>query len=99
MFQCPLGLELLRVILPPNFTDVYLGFNALSGLSCYWISSSLRLRLSRFNALSGLSCYDEYDGFAIKVMSFNALSGLSCYGKNAQYFKFFMMLFMHTCYL
>ena len=29
---------------------------------------------------------------------FNALMGLSCYGKNVQYFKFFMILFMHPCY-
>ena len=33
------------------------------------------------------------------TVSFNALTGLSCYGKNVQYFKFFMILFMHTCYL
>ena len=33
------------------------------------------------------------------VKSFNALMGLSCYGKNVQYFKFFMILFMHPCYL
>ena len=30
---------------------------------------------------------------------FNALMGLSCYCKNVQYFKFFMILFMHPCYL
>ena len=30
---------------------------------------------------------------------FNALMGLSCYCKNVQYFKFFMILFMHTYYL
>ena len=32
-------------------------------------------------------------------LCFNALTGLNCYGKNVQYFKFFMILFMHTCYL
>ena len=32
-------------------------------------------------------------------LCFNALTGLSCYSKNVQYFKFFMILFMHTCYL
>ena len=54
---------------------------------------------SGFNALSGLSCYVMQDAPTLMVLSFNALSGLSCYGKNAQYFKFFMILFMHTCYL
>ena len=35
----------------------------------------------------------------LEIKGFNALMGLSCYGKNVQYFKFFMILFMHPCYL
>ena len=52
-----------------------------------------------FNALSGLSCYFFPDPILRRTNRFNALSGLSCYCKNVQYFKFFMILFMHTCYL
>ena len=51
------------------------------------------------NALSGLSCYMYLIIVKESDIRVNALSGLSCYGKNVQYFKFFMMLFMHTCYL
>ena len=75
------------------------GFNALSGLSCYAKSIYSIRPYSRFNALSGLSCYCMWVWSTNHHQRFNALSGLSCYGKNVQYFKFFMMLFMHTCYL
>ena len=75
-------------------------FNALSGLSCY--PGLLAGRWSNtgcFNALSGLSCYRNLGIRKADEASVNALSGLSCYSKNVQYFKFFMILFMHTCYL
>ena len=52
-----------------------------------------------FNALTGLSCYIFTPAREQQTWRFNALTGLSCYGKNTQYFKFFMILFMHTCYL
>ena len=52
-----------------------------------------------FNALMGLSCYAAARTQLSKNRCFNALMGLSCYGKNVQYFKFFMILFMHPCYL
>ena len=64
---------------------------AQSGLTL-WITT-------RFNALSGLSCYFVIVSLSLYQICFNALSGLSCYSKNVQYFKFFMILFMHTCYL
>ena len=35
----------------------------------------------------------------VSALRFNVLMGLSCYCKNVQYFKFFMILFMHPCYL
>ena len=74
-------------------------FNALTGLSCYSEHAIFVEMGTGFNALSGLSCYSTEWENVLRVRSFNALSGLSCYGKNAQYFKFFMILFIHTCYL
>ena len=76
MFQCPHGLELLRL------TYEVRGINP----RC-------------FNALTGLSCYHKEALNEFEKQCFNALTGLSCYSKNVQYFKFFMILFMHTCYL
>ena len=63
------------------------------------VSAIMVISLVCFNALTGLSCYYtgtlRYD----TQFGFNALTGLSCYRKNVQYFKFFMILFMHPCYL
>ena len=75
------------------------GFNALMGLSCYLCQWHQDLGYNSFNALMGLSCYSTEPNLLRTVWCFNALMGLSCYGKNVQYFKFFMILFMHTCYL
>ena len=74
-------------------------FNALMGLSCYLCQWHQDLGYNSFNALMGLSCYDFKTMKELYERRFNALMGLSCYGKNVQYFKFFMILFMHTCYL
>ena len=88
-FQCPHGLELLLNLLL-QFRLIFL-FQFFAGV---W-----HVMLHSFNALSGLSWYSTEWENVRRVRSFNALSGLSCYGKNAQYFKFFMILFIHTCYL
>ena len=77
----------------------YQGFNALTGLSCYMPGREMDISQSRFNALTGLSCYWTWNSISERCVRFNALTGLSCYGKNVQYFKFFMILFIHTCYL
>ena len=75
-------------------------FNALMGLSCYLYGPALHADMPlRFNALMGLSCYAIAPRSGRTATGFNALMGLSCYGKNVQYFKFFMILFMHPCYL
>ena len=74
-------------------------FNALMGLSCYKKKGMKTQRTWCFNALMGLSCYTIEHTRTLLYNCFNALMGLSCYGKNVQYFKFFMILFMHTCYL
>ena len=80
MFQCPRGLELLRMI--STLRSGVWRFNALTGLSCYLIIMTKFLRSICFNALTGLSCY----GWGIKSSRsgcrncFNALTGLSCYG-------------------
>ena len=74
-------------------------FNALMGLSCYskhWIRLQF---LSKFQCPHGLELLLLFFGYWIAGASFNALMGLSCYCKNVQYFKFFMILFMHPCYL
>ena len=76
-----------------------LSFNALMGLSCYIKEVCQRLYDSSFNALMGLSCYQTVNQMPTQPERFNALMGLSCYCKNVQYFKFFMILFMHPCYL
>ena len=57
MFQCPRGLELLRMI--STLRSGVWRFNALTGLSCYgWgIKSSRSGCRNCFNALTGLSCY------------------------------------------
>ena len=52
-----------------------------------------------FQCPHGLELLPDLADSAFDVNSFNALTGLSCYSKNVQYFKFFMILFMHTCYL
>ena len=64
-----------------------------------WGGGSAAPTIASFNALSGLSCYENDPDRTGGPICFNALSGLSCYSKNVQYFKFFMILFMHTCYL
>ena len=74
-------------------------FNALTGLSCYQVKCMFLIKQKCFNALTGLSCYQLFGCTRISLCRFNALTGLSCYSKNVQYFKFFMILFMHTCYL
>ena len=97
-FQCPHGLELLLVV---KF-DLTMVKN-VSMPSRAWIVTfqhfSGRLTSLCFNALTGLNCYWLQLIFLSPGSSFNALTGLNCYGKNVQYFKFFMILFMHTCYL
>ena len=97
-FQCPHGLELLLAFVV-KFGKSDKSFNALMGLSCYLIPECYKAVKESFNALMGLSCYNSLYVFILVLTSFNALMGLSCYGKNVQYFKFFMILSMHTCYL
>ena len=75
MFQCPHGLELLRVV------------RAIVNI------------VARFQCPHGLELLLGNAILTASKLSFNALMGLSCYGKNVQYFKFFMILFMHPCYL
>ena len=78
MFQCPLGLELLRYSLQP-WLHVRLGFNALSGLSCYsrlpFFFDFLRL----FQCPLGLELLRQGKYRICGWQRFNALSGLSCY--------------------
>ena len=76
-----------------------------------WVVTELKLWFmifpTSFNALMGLSCYWDQERSARFWWCFNALMGLSCYSKNAQYFKFPMILFYayllfisiyyHTC--
>ena len=97
-FQCPLGLELLLKFVPahtlPPMFQCPLGLELLRK---FW---KLFHKIFKFQCPLGLEllrykCHRAKD----QGICFNALSGLSCYGKNVQYFKFFMMLFMHTCYL
>ena len=59
-----------------------------------------RLIVSLFQCPHGLELLQPLSLSPLHHIScFNALTGLSCYSKNVQYFKFFMILFMHTCYL
>ena len=97
-FQCPHGLELLRPA-TCNLIAMRICFNALMGLSCYdgmqVIVNSYVVSMPSWAWVVTFLGYSVYaDG-----TSFNALMGLSCYCKNVQYFKFFMILFMHPCYL
>ena len=99
LFQCPHGLELLH---HADWIWHSAGY-IVSMPSRAWV---VTLEISHwqdvtacFNALTGLSCYVIGVGRPAASISFNALTGLSCYSKNVQYFKFFMILFMHTCYL
>ena len=75
-------------------------FNALMGLSCYEKFASALDLIHVFQCPHGLELLPGDESAAWQVYAcFNALMGLSCYGKNVQYFKFFMILFMHPCYL
>ena len=75
-------------------------FNALTGLNCYEDEALESLSPITFQCPLGLELLREVQQETfLSQWRFNALSGLNCYGKNAQYFKFFMILFMHTCYL
>ena len=56
MFQCPHGLELLRMI--STLRSGVWRFNALTGLSCYRWFGRHSWKIASFNALTGLSCYD-----------------------------------------
>ena len=78
VFQCPHGLELLPVASPMD-TVAPTCFNALMGLSCYYIVASVMEKVKCFNALMGLSCYNIDSYTEHQVLSFNALMGLSCY--------------------
>ena len=72
---------------------------APDGLSCYFILRKWRIQTGRFQCPHGLELLLLLSAAVCLSVSFNALTGLSCYDKNVQYFKFFMILFMHTCYL
>ena len=74
-------------------------FAGFEHLRCYCYYSFMENRILCFNALTGLSCYMRETKHTAVLQCFNALTGLSCYDKNVQYFKFFMILFIHTCYL
>ena len=119
MFQCPHGLELLRMI--STLRSGVWRFNALTGLSCYALVVTFIYREQLFQCPHGLELLPTKSQSLIRWLlfqcphglellhylllhrvcfwRFNALTGLSCYSKNVQYFKFFMILFMHTCYL
>ena len=74
-------------------------FNALMGLSCYLSVHTLKW-WSCVSMPSWAWVVTQRKHHVPELeRSFNALMGLSCYGKNVQYFKFFMILFMHPCYL
>ena len=106
LFQCPHGLELLHL-----FSDFISLSQSVSMPSWAWVvtleQAIASLSDKRFNALMGLSCYWKPSGRESSSPCFNALMGLSCYSKNAQYFKFPMILFYayllfisiyyHTC--
>ena len=99
MFQCPLGLELLRHDANRKVCTIHVSMPSRAWVVTFKLRSSPQHGLC-FNALMGLSCYNGLSlGQCIDILCFNALMGLSCYCKNVQYFKFFMILFMHTCYL
>ena len=91
------GLELL--LMEHGIARAMKSFNALSGLSCYGIQDAAYCRTWTFQCPHGLKLLLERAHAEMVELRFNALMGLSCYGKNLQYFKFFMILFMHTCYL
>ena len=96
-FQCPHGLELLRGT-ETLLIEIF-GFQCPHGLELLqpcWIFALSSLAFQCPHGLELLHA-DQVDGIPEK--GFNALMGLSCYGKNVQYFKFFMILFMHPCYL
>ena len=69
------------------------------GLSRYSIKPTIITKDGKFQCPYGLELLLYVIVCQLQLYSFNALMGLSCYGKNVQYFKFFMILFMHTCYL
>ena len=77
-FQCPLGLELLLKIIV-NGGDI-VRFNALSGLSCYfmiWLSAEMK---TLFQCPLGLELLRHpFRLVTQQQRGFNALSGLSCY--------------------
>ena len=74
-------------------------FNALMGLSCYEVIKRAKQVYKAFQCPHGLELLLPLSLAILNAVSFNALMGLSCYCKNVQYFKFFMILFMHPCYL
>ena len=96
--QCPHGLELLR---DKDWREKRT--QTVSMPSWAWVVTQRKHHVPElersFNALMGLSCYAIAPRSGRTATGFNALMGLSCYGKNVQYFKFFMILFMHPCYL
>ena len=98
-FQCPHGLELLLEVSAIMVISLVC-FNALTGLSCYYFGSSFSAVC--FNVSMPSRAW-VVTAILIHLRTgskcFNALTGLSCYRKNVQYFKFFMILFMHPCYL
>ena len=78
LFQCPHGLELLR--LHKTRISFLKEFQCPHGLELLLIMDGMPVQRIRFNALSGLSCYNwlHYNIFRYHCC-FNALSGLSCY--------------------
>ena len=99
VFQCPHGLELL-LLRKMRFWFYLIGFNALMGLSCY-SQNVFNSLVCKCVSMPSWAWVVTQHVIKLKhtILCFNALMGLSCYGKNVQYFKFFMILFMHPCYL
>ena len=97
-FQCPHGLELLLNLLL-QFRLIFL-FQCPHGLELLPVPKNMIFAILMFQCPHGLELLLNWPSIVAAVpKSFNALMGLSCYCKNVQYFKFFMILFMHPCYL
>ena len=98
VFQCPHGLELLRFV-HHLLLAIFL-FQCPHGLELLRSGREQLGKLFLFQCPHGLELLHLLCGWMEDgILRFNALMGLSCYGKNVQYFKFFMILFMHPCYL
>ena len=106
LFQCPHGLELLLFWL--CIMAWYFMFQCPHGLELLLFTSFLYLFTAVFQCPHGLELLHWFCKYSRNnLMCFNALMGLSCYSKNAQYFKFPMILFYayllfisiyyHTC--